>query len=132
MGLFKNFFGDKKKEQIQLIRGYLVTEIEAMYKVRPSDKEFDEIVTKAFEAISPFLETIKIEIQDFAYTIEELSPEHVDELIGLAVPLCWIRYASLSVDVKSGRISEEDAKKYHNLNHLFNVIHSQVKELLKS
>lgn len=132
MGLFKSFFKDKKEEQIILVRGYLVTEIEARYKEKPNDKEFDEIITKAHEAISPFIETIKPEIMDFVCTIEELSSEHVKEFIVLAVSLCWIRYVSLSVDVKSGRISEEDAKKYHNLNHLFNVIHSQVKQLLKS
>lgn len=132
MGLFKSFFKDKKEEQIKLVRGYLVTEIEAIYKEKPNDKEFDEIITKAYEAIRPFTETIKPEIMDFVCTIEELSSEHVKEFIGLAIPLCWLRYVSLSANVKSGRISEEDAKKYHNLNHLFNVIHSQVKQLLKS
>lgn len=132
MGLFKSFFKDKKEEQIILVRGYLVTKVKALYKIELTDKELENELTKAVEAISPFIETIKPEIMDFVCTIEELSHEHVEEFIGLAVPLCWIRYVSLSADVKSGRISEEDAKKYHNLNHLFNVIHSEVKQLLKS
>lgn len=132
MGLFNSFFGDKREDQVKLIRGYLITEIERMYKVKPTDKEFDEIIISAFEAVKPFLFTFEEEAKDLAHTLMELSSENSEELIGLAIPLCWIRYASLSADVKSGRISEEDAKKYHNLNHLLNVIHTQIKGLLKS
>ncbi len=131
MGLFNNFFKNKKEEQIRVIRGYLVTNIEILFKKKLTVKELEDELSIASRAIMPFIEIIKPEITDFVNTIEEVSPEHVEEFLGLAVPLCWIRYVSLSADVKSGRISEEDAKKYHNLNNLFNVIHSDVKRLLK-
>lgn len=132
MGLFDSFFGNKSEEQVKLIRGYLIAEIESMYQVEPTDEEFDKIIIAATQAVKPFIGTFEKEIKDLADTLMELSPEDAEELIGLAIPLCWIRYVSLSAEVESGRMSAEDAQNYHNLNHLLNVIHSQIKKLLKS
>ena len=131
MGLFSGLSGkkDNKPENVHIVIGFLIDEIESTYTNKMSVEELDEVILSSYTQIKPFLESMdKTMLQELANTLYSVSPEKYELLSTCSIALCWNRLLSVMNNEKHKHLVEEDA--LNTLNTLLAVIHEEIKQLI--